>query len=62
MAASVTLPVFIRVGDGEEVQIGTITADSAQGMQAAQSDLLRAAASEIESLLDDRPGPEGPQP
>ncbi|MFI8988662.1 hypothetical protein ACIG63_27240 [Streptomyces antimycoticus] len=62
MAASVTLPVFIRVGDGEEVQIGTITADSANEMQAAQADLLRAVAGEIESLLDDRSEHEGPQP
>ncbi|GGV13583.1 hypothetical protein [Streptomyces spectabilis] len=61
MAAPVTvsLPVFIRVGDGAEVQAGTITADSATGMQLGQVDLLRAVADEIQRLIADRPADEG---
>jgi hypothetical protein len=61
MAATVTLPVFIRVGDGAEQQVGTITADSAPEMQLSQAELLRMIAAEIESLLDDRPAAEGRQ-
>jgi hypothetical protein len=27
MPATITLPVFVRVGDGDEVQVGTVTAE-----------------------------------
>lgn len=49
--STVTLPVYLRVGDGEEHQVGTITADTATGMQLESADLLRAVADEIERLL-----------
>ena len=60
VAVTVTLPVFIRVGDGPEAQVGAITADSATGMQLSQADLLRAIAAEIERLLGGQPPGDGP--
>lgn len=51
VAATVSLPIYLRVGDDEEHEVGTITADSAAGLQLSSADLLRAVADEIERLL-----------
>lgn len=51
MAGMVQLPVYFRVGDGEEICAGTIEADSAEDAQASMADFLRAAADEIERAL-----------
>jgi hypothetical protein len=50
MSKSVSLPVYIRVGDSEESRVGTIEADSAEEAQAAMADLLRAAAAAIDKV------------
>jgi hypothetical protein len=43
----VELPVYFRVGDGEEFQVGTIAADSADEMGQAMADFLRAVANAV---------------
>lgn len=54
MAATVGLPVFLRVGDSEEIRIGTITADCTADMQLPPADLLRAAVGEMVKLLNEQ--------
>lgn len=48
MTATVSMPVFLRVGDGEELPVGTVEADSAAELQRSVVDLLRAAADAFE--------------
>ncbi|WP_171110589.1 MULTISPECIES: hypothetical protein [unclassified Streptomyces] len=55
---SVTLPVFMRVGDTEEFHLGDFTVDLVDGVGALQygrpelAAMLRAAADEIENPSD----------
>ena len=49
MSATVVLPVYLRVGaDGEEIRVGSITADSAEEARVAMAAFLRGAADEID--------------
>lgn len=62
MTNTVALPVFLRAGDGEEVQVGTIEAASVAEAQAGIPDFLRAAADAVEQTMAaalDQEAPEG---
>lgn len=50
MSATVTLPVCLRVGDGEEIQVGWIEADSAEEMLAEMPAFLRALSDGFEQV------------
>lgn len=54
MAANERMPVFMRVGDGEEVEIGELEFSTSEeatlvGTRAAVADLLRTAADAFEN-------------
>lgn len=50
MNTTVTLPVYLRVGDGEEYKVGWIEADSAEEMLAEMPAFLRALAAGFEQV------------
>lgn len=56
MGATMSLPVYLRVGDSEETAIGTIEADSIEELQAATAAFLRAAAAAVEAATVDGTG------
>lgn len=47
----VTLPVFLRIGDGEECRVGEISADSAAEMQRGVPEFLFDLAAAFEQRL-----------
>lgn len=49
MAAEIELPVYVRVGDGAEAKIGTITFDSPETLGVDMAAFLRAAAAAYEA-------------
>lgn len=49
MAAEIELPVYVRVGDGAEVEIGTITFDGSEEPGVEMGAFLRAAAAAYEA-------------
>lgn len=44
----IVVPVWLRIGDTGETQIGTITTDSTEGLLTVMPDFLRAAADACE--------------
>lgn len=50
LCATVTMPVYFRVGDGEECNVGSIEADSAKEALQGMAGFLRAAAEAIEAM------------
>lgn len=53
MSMTMKLPVYLRVGEGEETAIGTIEADSVEELQAALAAFLHAASAAVEAAVVD---------
>ena len=56
MTVTVSMPVFLRVGDGKERPIGSVQADSPGDLQQGVADLLRTAATALEEQADSPAG------